>query len=325
MRLGDPILRRTGAVGVEHGPLPQALITQDLAGQAAGLAQGEVVADARRGDRLLGAVGVDVDPRDGGVDAGAELQGELVLHQHHVLRRLTHHEAAVGSEGPASTPVVGLALAEAVDLEQLRILRQRAHGPIALQHLGDHRRLGGPHHGQIHYARLDLVHSLLEVVEEGGAGADEAGGATDAADHVSVDEVGGHLRQAEGAVARAGVLASHGVGEHAAGAHGIELTHGARGVDRDAVGGHVLEQPAPADPHAAHGVGGAIDRQLQPARVVLGPVARGRLKARGDGGGRPDGRSVIVGHQQGGRLDQAHLHPPAVEPTRGPAGGQLVG
>ena len=56
---GGAVFRRAGAVGMKEGAFFQRGLSQHVFDQRGGFTQGDVVADARRGDRALIAVGID--------------------------------------------------------------------------------------------------------------------------------------------------------------------------------------------------------------------------------------------------------------------------
>ena len=56
---GGAVFRRAGAVGMKEGAFFQRGLSQHVFDQCGGFTQGDVVADARRGDRALIAIGID--------------------------------------------------------------------------------------------------------------------------------------------------------------------------------------------------------------------------------------------------------------------------
>ena len=127
---------------------------------------------------------------------GTQLQGQLVVHQHHELAGFGQGETAVVAERAAGAAEVHLALA--FDLAQAFLGGQCAHGAVALDAFLVDRRLAA---ADDHHARLaagDLLDAFLQVVEEGGTGAGDAAGGADATEHIGVDEVGRHGVQAQG-------------------------------------------------------------------------------------------------------------------------------
>ena len=73
------------------------------------------------------------------------------------------------------------------------VFRQGPHGAVALYDLREDGGFRAAHEHHPPAAGADVVHALAVVVQIGGSGADVGAGATGAAKHVGIDEVGGHL------------------------------------------------------------------------------------------------------------------------------------
>ena len=102
----NPILRCAGAVGLNVGAASQPRLSKDAARDAHGLAHGQIVADAGAGDGLLVAVRVDEHIGHGAQHLGADLKGQLIIHQQGVNGGFAHREAAVAGERAAGAAMI---------------------------------------------------------------------------------------------------------------------------------------------------------------------------------------------------------------------------
>src|SRR5690554_3625331 len=104
--LSNPVLRRAGAMCLYVAALLQSFLPDDGGCSRHGFGHGDVVTDARAGDRFLETVGVDEDIVDAAVNVGTELQRHGVITQHHELGRLTECKARVDTKRATGAAMV---------------------------------------------------------------------------------------------------------------------------------------------------------------------------------------------------------------------------
>ena len=109
---------------------------------------------------------------------------------------------------------------------------------------------------------------MAQVVQERCAGAQAGTGRAQAAQHVGVDKIRGHLGKPEGTELGGHPLPVAPRLQHAAGTRGVELAHGATGIHTDFIRRDARADVFPAQPQAAQRIRSCIDRHLQAARVV---------------------------------------------------------
>ncbi|MDT4837478.1 hypothetical protein FQZ97_712140 [compost metagenome] len=308
---------------MDEAALAHAVRADQLGGGGHGLGQGQVVTRAGGGDGFLEAVGVDEHVGHRAVDIGAQLQGQCVVHQHHVLAGFGQGEAAVLAEGAAGT--VEVDLFATADLAQAFLGGQGAHRTVAVDALLGDRRFGVADQGHAGAAGGDELDAFLQVVEEGGTGAGDAAGGADAAQHVGVDEVGGHGVQAQRALLGGDAAAFQARLHHAAEAVLVQLAHDAAGEHRDLVGLHAVDDVLPRQTDGADGVGGGDHRHLQAARVEAGVVQLARLEAGGQLAGGLHRQLAVAVHLEVAGAFQGHAHFTVIQDFHVPVGRQRLG
>ena len=243
LRFGDAVGRGAGAVGVHEAAQTHAVFAHQLHGAGHGLGHAQVVARAGRGDGFFKAVGVDKHIRHRAVNIGAQLQGQFVIHQHQELAGLGQGEAAVLPERAAGAAEVDLLLT--FNLAQAVFGGQGAHGAVTVEAFLGNRGFAVADDDHAGLAGADHVGGFLQVVEEAGAGAGDAAGAADAAQHIGVDKVRRHAVEAQGQLFGRDPAAFQARLHQAAEAIFIQLAHGAAGVDGDFVGSHLVDDGLP--------------------------------------------------------------------------------
>ncbi|CRS11645.1 hypothetical protein PAERUG_P48_London_17_VIM_2_01_13_04458 [Pseudomonas aeruginosa] len=304
--------------GVAHG-----VQADDLHRAGHRLGYRQVVARAGGGDGLLETVGVDEHVGYRAVDIRAQAQGQFVVHQHYVLAGLGQGEAAVLAERPAGAAEVHVVAA--FDQAQAFFGGQCAHGAVALNALRQDRRLAVADDDHPGLAAGDDVDSLLQVVEEGGAGACDAAGHADAAEHVGIDEIGGHAVEAQRQLLGRDPVALQAGLHQAAETVVVELAHDAAGEHRDLVGLDVVDDGLPVDAGGADRVGRGDHRHLQAARVEARVVQLARFETGGQlASGLHRQRTVAVDLELAALVD-AHQYLAILRGSDRPVGRQRLG
>ena len=187
---GSAILRRTRPVRLDEAAVAHHLVTEHGTHRGNRLGQGNVVARAGCGNRFLEAVGVNKHVTDRAVDLRAQFQRQRIVEQHEILGRLAERETAVVAERPAGAPVVGYR--RAVETAQVVVGGERAHGGIALDNFRQQWSFGVADHGHSPATGLDVFDRESQVIQESRTGAGVGAGRADTAEHIGVDEIGGH-------------------------------------------------------------------------------------------------------------------------------------
>jgi len=154
-------------------------------------------------------------------------------------------------------------------------------------------------------ARADVIHALTQAIQVGRAGADVGAGAAGAAEHIGIDEIGGHLGKPQGELLGAYALAQEGRLHHAAIAVLIELAHPRAGVNGNLVGRDGLAERFPAEARAAQGIRGRKDRHGEAPGMAPGGIELLRIEPRGELASDLDSRLASFGDE--GRKSPAAL------------------
>src|SRR5690625_5293797 len=123
--LANPVLRRAGTMGLHHGAALNRLIADNRAGRCDRFRHGDVVTRPRCGDGFLVAIGIDKYIVDRTVNIRPQLQGQGVVHQHHVSTGLGDGKTAILTKWPPGPPQ--MRGSDAIELPQPDFLRPHTH------------------------------------------------------------------------------------------------------------------------------------------------------------------------------------------------------
>ena len=127
----------------------------------------DVVADTGAGNRFLIPVGVHENVRRCAEHSGAQFHRQRIVKQHHHLCRLGDGEATVGCKRAAGAAKIRYLIgAEAIELAQAFLRRQRAHGGITLHNFRGHRCFGGTDKCDPRTTAANIVDTVAQVVQE---------------------------------------------------------------------------------------------------------------------------------------------------------------
>jgi len=277
LRFRHPVLRRTGAMRHDEAVGLNRLASGHGRRRRNGLGHADMISWSWRGDGLLGAVRVDEHIGDRPEARRAQFQRQSIIHQNEILARLTDRETAILPERTAGAAIINVALA--IELGQIVVGGQRAHGAEPVHQFRHHRRFAVANHGDAHLTCLNVSDGMAQIGQEGCAGGNGAAGDADIGQDIGIDKISRHRIDAHDQRLCGHALPHHAGLMHPAIALAVHLAETAAGIDPHFIRLDTGEHIIPVNAERTQGIGGAEQRHLKATWLESRIVQASHFKA----------------------------------------------